>query len=130
MAESIEMPVLAEKRRSIEEVFQSIVDRAGAKTVYGEPVTAGDRTIIPVASIRYGFGGGSGAKEKQQHGGGGGGGLTARPVGVIEATPERTRFIPIYSIWSIAVAVGLGLALGMALVPKRVDVRVDKRDRR
>ncbi len=34
---------------------------ATVKNVFGEPVTHGDRVVIPVAKIAYGFGGGGGA---------------------------------------------------------------------
>jgi uncharacterized spore protein YtfJ len=99
-----------------EQVFQSIVDHGGAKTVYGEPVTMDGKTILPVAKIRYGFGGGSGHKGDHEHeGGGGGGGLFAKPVGVIEITPTQTRFIPISSNWTLVAAVALGVCAGWLL---------------
>lgn len=98
--------------------------------VYGEPVSVGGKTILPVASIRYGFGGGSGARENSgQHGGGGGGGLVAIPIGVVEITEAETRFLPITSNWMLLAAVGLGVALGFLIVPRRVEVRVEKRRR-
>jgi len=53
------------------------------KSVYGEPVTSGQRTILPVATVQFSFGGGGGGK-----GGGGGGKVTARPSGIVEVTPE------------------------------------------
>jgi uncharacterized spore protein YtfJ len=101
-----------------EQVFRSIVDHAGAKMVFGEPVSVGGKTIVPVAKIRYGFGGGSGAKGNgDQHGGGGGGGLVAKPVGVIEISQSETRFIPITSNWMLIAAVALGAVLGFPVVP-------------
>ena len=49
---------------NILEGFQSILDRLGnsasVKNVYGEPIVAEGKTIIPVAKVGYGFGGGSG----------------------------------------------------------------------
>ena len=33
-----------------------IPDRATAEACFGTPVTAGDRTVIPVADVSYGFG--------------------------------------------------------------------------
>ena len=83
MQETMETPVAVNR---LEEVFKSIVDHAGTKTVFGEPVTLEGKTILPVAKVRYGFGGGSGRKGGEQHGGGGGGGLVAKPVGVVEIT--------------------------------------------
>ena len=60
--------------------------------------------MIPVASIRYGFGVGGGEKGSQAYGGGGGGGLVARPLGVVEITPEGTRFVPISQMRVLALA--------------------------
>ena len=37
---------------------------ATVKNVYGEPIIAGDKTIIPVALVMYGFGGGYGYGQK------------------------------------------------------------------
>ena len=97
----------------LEETFKSIAERAGAKLVYGEPVSVGGKTILPIAKIRYGFGGGSGRKaEGDQEGGGGGGGLIANPVGIVEVTEAQTRFIPIQSHWALVAAVALGACFG------------------
>ena len=44
---------------TLEDMFQAIEDmrnKANVSAVYGEPVQAGERTIIPVADIKYGFG--------------------------------------------------------------------------
>ena len=94
---------------NIQELFQSITDRvqttANVKTVYGEPIAAEGKTIIPVARVRYGFGGGGGLQvalstdsEEQDDpdknaGGGGGGGVEVTPVGIIEITETETRYI-------------------------------------
>ncbi len=83
-----------------------------AKSVFGEPVTSGDRTVIPVASIRYGFGVGGGEKDAGKNGGGGGGGLVARPIGVVEITPEGTRFLPIGDMRTAALAALAAFAAG------------------
>jgi hypothetical protein len=67
-------------------------DRAGVEAVYGDPVTAGDRTVVPVARVAYGFGGGSGTGDDGD-GFGAGGGLTANPIGALEVDPDGTRFV-------------------------------------
>ena len=92
------------------EVFKSIVEHAGAKAVYGEPVSVNGKTVLPVATIRYGFGGGSVGRDDGHYGGGGG--LVAKPLGVVEITQSQTRFIPIYSTWTLLVAVGVGVYIG------------------
>lgn len=89
---------------SLKEVFDTLIEHlnggASVRTVYGEPVEAQGKTIIPVAKVMYGFGGGFGEKGKEKkngadgEGGGAGGGVRTKPVGVIEITDEDTRFIP------------------------------------
>lgn len=110
---------------------QAILDQLGAlkdagtvERVYGQAQTVGDRMVIPVAEIRtcLGFGFGSGNKSDDAaapkgEGGGGGGGVMARPVGVVEVSPEGTSFLPIdaaRSSWGLVLlGLGLGLLMGM-----------------
>lgn len=73
---------------------------SGASLCYGDPVTVGGRTVIPVGKVRarggMGFGGGSDAESAGSGGGGGGGGaLDAAPLGYIEVTAEGTNFTAI-----------------------------------
>ena len=68
MEQTMEPPVAAGSKTQLEEVFKSIIEHAGAKTVYGEPVSVDGKTVLPVATIRYGFGVGSGAKADGEHG--------------------------------------------------------------
>lgn len=99
---------------------------AGAvQRVFGAPVQNGERTIIPVARVSWGFGGGSGRGalrkmaegQEEKHapegeGGGGGGGIQIKPIGVFEITPEETRFIAPVAPARILLAGGVGLLLG------------------
>jgi uncharacterized spore protein YtfJ len=120
MEQTMEPPVAAESNTHLEEVFKSIIAHAGARTVYGEPVSVDGKTVLPVATVRYGFGGSSGGKGNNwQHGGGGGGGLIAKPLGVIEITQLQTRFIPIYSSRTLLLAIGLGVCIGFVASWKR-----------
>jgi len=97
-----------------EELIATISERlkatADVKVVYGEPQVIEGRTIIPVAVAAYGFGAGSGGG-KQGTGGGGGGGVSVRPIGCIEITAERTRFIPIVDVNRLATLGVIALAL-------------------
>lgn len=90
----------------LKDIFTDISEKLYAsstvKTVYGEPIEAHGKTIVPVAEVRYGFGagGGKGGKQKEadetyHEGAGGGGGVTVTPIGVLEITAEETRYIPI-----------------------------------
>lgn len=116
---------------SIQDYFQSIMERlqssASVRTVYGEPIVAEGKTIIPVARVAYGFGAGAGPVKKDQgegqtearEAGGGGGGVYARPVGVVEITKEDTKFIPIDERRKLAGALLIGLFLGLLIGSRR-----------
>jgi uncharacterized spore protein YtfJ len=120
MPETVEPPVAAESKTQFADVFKSIIEHAGARTVYGEPVSVDGKTVLPVATIRAGFGGSSGGTGNNwEHGGGGGGGLIAKPLGVVEITPSQTRFIPIVSSRALVIAVGVGVCLGWLIGSRR-----------
>ncbi len=105
------------------EILQSLKESIGAANVgavYGEPIEAQGKTIIPVAKIMYGFGGGggtggAGASIARGEGGGGGGGARAIPVGVVEVSNQGTRFVAISDRRKLAGAVVMGIGLGMWL---------------
>ena len=90
---------------NLPEVFKSLSDRlqttATVSTVYGEPVVAEGKTIIPVARVRYGFGAGSQEAGTNSAEGGvplgtgaaGGGGVEVSPMGMIMITADETRYI-------------------------------------
>jgi uncharacterized spore protein YtfJ len=94
-------------------------------SVYGDPVTIGARTVIPIAHVRYGFGGDGGNKDGRE-GGGGGGGMIAKPSGALEVTPEGTRFIPFEDKRKLITTLATGFALGALIVtltrPKHIEV--------
>lgn len=109
----------------IDGIVRNIVSKGGSRTVYGEPVTSGDRTIIPVAKVSYWFGLGYGSGTGPQigddgtvpggEGGGGGGKLNARPVGYIESSASGSRYVPVID-WSgllriLLTFVGVGVTL-------------------
>jgi uncharacterized spore protein YtfJ len=99
---------------------ESILSQAGVKAIYGEPITAQGKTVIPVAKLMYGYGagagtGGVGNSSAQGEGGGGGAGVRAIPVGVIEISDKQTCFIPITSRKKLAGAIVVGTLLGIFL---------------
>jgi uncharacterized spore protein YtfJ len=111
---------------TLSEILEPITSRlqstASVKSVFGEPITAGNRTIVPVARISVGFGGGigqgsasPGEARGEGSGGGGGGGVQARPVGVVEISDFETRFIPIHDKRRLAAAAALGLIAGILI---------------
>ena len=119
---------------TIPELFKSISERvqtaASVKTVYGEPVSAEGKTIIPVARVAYGFGAGGGSRgsrpeedvsgEVADEGGGGGGGVSVNPIGVIEITAGETRFISFEERRQIIRAALLGAVVGLFLLRRRL----------
>lgn len=104
----------------ISSLGEGLQKSANIKTVYGDPVSAEGKTVIPVAKIAYGFGGGSGTSEKgREEGQGGGAGFAAKPVGVVEITPEGTRFVSFFDRKKMAVSALLGLVLGFWIGKRR-----------
>lgn len=109
-------------REFIEPLAERLGDSATVKTVYGEPVEARGKTIIPVARVAYGLGGGSEVKkgeEENEEEAGGGGGVRVNPIGVLEVTNERTRFIRIGLGPKIAAAVLTGVIAGYWIRKRR-----------
>jgi uncharacterized spore protein YtfJ len=112
---------------NIEQYSKSIIERlqasASVKTIYGDPVTAEGKIVIPVARVSYGFGAGFGpgknGETETSSGGGTGGGVAANPIGVVEITKEDTKFIPIGEETRLLGALLLGLFLGLLLARKR-----------
>ena len=85
--------------RLLERLAELIGTRATVQDVFGEPVTREGLTIIPVARVRWGFGGGGGSADGPESGpasgSGGGGGVAADPVGYLEISPDGATFRPI-----------------------------------
>ena len=104
----------------LQSLHESLSTRAQVTSVFGDPIVAGDKTIIPVAKIAYGFGGGTGSggleiKTARGEGGGGGGGVGALPVGVFEVGPQGTRFVAVGDRKKLFGTLLLGAALGLLL---------------
>ncbi len=111
----------------IESLRDTLVSRANVTSVYGEPITAHGKTIVPLARIAYGFGFGAGSGRARhsenggepREGGGGGGGVAAIPIGVVEITPTDTRYIPFVDRKRLAASVVAGVLLGLLLGKRR-----------
>jgi len=113
--------------KEIDAMLDSLADlqaKANANAVFGNPVTAEGRTVIPVAKVAYGFGMGVGhetmvkeaeteeaeespEEEGSDSGGGAGGGMMAHPLAVIEVTPGGSRVKPVIDEQKLALAGGL-----------------------
>ena len=122
---------------SIPEPFAPVAEvlerNLSIRHVYGEPVLHGDTTVIPVATVAYGFGAGGGrgpgrlrrgaldegpSSEDDRidaQGAGGGGGVRMTPVGALEIGPEGTRFIRFHPLAPLFQAAAVGLVVGWLL---------------
>ncbi len=87
--------------RFLESLADRIGARAGVQAVFGEPIQRGELTVVPVARVRWFFGGGSGSggdptgAGATSSGSGGGGGVAADPLGHLEIRPSGASFQPI-----------------------------------
>ncbi len=107
-------------------ILSGLKSSASVSTVYGKPIHASGKTLIPVAKVAYGFGGGGETEKKGTIGKrdieteeGGGGGVAVKPVGVLEVTGKRTRFVPISRRTRLLGFLALGFVTGLAWSRKR-----------
>ena len=102
-------------------ISDKLGSRASVTSVFGDPITAHGKTVVPVARVAYGFGGGFGSgrasdqPDRSGEGGGGGGGVRAVPAGVLEITENRTRFVPFVD-WRVAAGAFAAGALSALLL--------------
>lgn len=96
----------------LDDAIARIVDKLGAKAgvqaAFGEPVTNGDVTVVPVARVRWGFGGGSGMGPDPKttaengtatsSGSGAGGAVGVTPIGYLEIRRSGAEFKLIESV--------------------------------
>lgn len=84
----------------LRDLLAQIQNGARVTTAIGEPITVGERVVIPVVEVAYGGGGGGGAGKSPQavdaegRGGGGGGGVRIRPLGCWVIGPTEERWVP------------------------------------
>jgi len=101
----------------LQSLKESVLGQASVKAIYGEPISAHEKTIIPVAKIIYGYGAGAGTggvgEKNRGEGGGGGGGVRAIPIGVIEVSKQQTRFVPITDRKKLSGVLLVGMVIGM-----------------
>ena len=87
---------------SVSDLIKSVVGElkevARSETVIGQPVTIGDRTVVPVVKISFGFGAGGGQGEAGTtggFGGGGGGGAKIEPAAFIVMDKDGIKLLPL-----------------------------------
>lgn len=94
--------------REIQKLLDSLAalrSKADVNAAFGEPVATEGRTVIPVAEVAYSFEVGvEGEAADEIAAGGGSGGMSARPLAVIEVTPQSTVVRPIIDEQKLALA--------------------------
>ena len=73
----------SEKNSILKEFIPQLKSLVQSETVFGEPYKVGEVTLIPVNSVKVGFGFGNGEILKNRDTGGGGGGVLLTPVAFI-----------------------------------------------
>lgn len=133
----------------VERIAERVGGKASVRAVFGDPIERDGLTIIPVAKVRWGFGGGSGtgpiavgpgrpgttpftegadaaAASRDQAAGSGtgaGGGVTADPIGWLEIGPDGATFQSISSSMpspAFVLAAGAAAALLLGSVARLV----------
>ncbi len=104
----------------LQSLKEGILSQASVRAIYGEPIAAHGKTVVPVAKVMYGYGAGAGAggvgdRSARGEGGGGGGGVRAIPVGVIEISDQHTRFVSITDRKKVGGAILLGVGVGVLM---------------
>ncbi|MDX1690456.1 MAG: spore germination protein GerW family protein [Acidimicrobiia bacterium] len=107
----------SELAAKVSESLGRVLAPVGVADVFGAPLEAGDRIVVPAAAVErgggFGFGGGGHAGDAGGGGGGGGGGgVQGRPVAVVEITDQGVEVHPVLDLTRLGVAaVGVALAL-------------------
>ena len=114
------------RKAMIDSAVEHLRTRGGMKTVYGEPVVIKGKTVIPVAKVTLGAASAArpGAMEHEPleageqgpvaaEAGNGAGGFAARPIGVVEISDSKTRFVAFGQSKRLAIAAAVGSGLGV-----------------
>lgn len=87
----------------VEEILKTVTDEISAmistKTVIGEHITVGKRTVIPVTKVSFGFGSGGGEGKRKESeegtGAGGGAGAVIEPIAFLVVSDEDVKLLTI-----------------------------------
>ena len=109
----------------IERVMGELHRIVQTKTVVGEPLVAGDLTLIPVSRITFGFGAGGGQEGKGQSGTGGG--ATVEPIAFVVIDPDGKAQILTLSDKDVSWSQVLGL---MPEAVSKIKSFVDRKSRK
>jgi uncharacterized spore protein YtfJ len=99
----------------VERLAEKLGVNANAKAIYSDPVQCDGVTVIPVAKVRWGFGGGDALKFNKRAKGGGGG-IQISPLGYIEMKEGRSTYRPINDPASWGPLMVIGGVVGWVLL--------------
>ena len=135
---------MAESAARVQGQVDEMIRRMNAKAVFGEPIRQDNVTLIPVASVTYGFGSGQGwgrganpkqgqadapeetaegaAETSQGEGGGAGGGAggMARPLGFIRIDENGVKWEPTMNMTLVSIGGMLMMAWNVFWVMKMI----------
>ncbi|MBD7985017.1 hypothetical protein H9649_10500 [Sporosarcina sp. Sa2YVA2] len=94
---------------SVKTLFKKFAKERDVSLVYGDPVEVGLMKVVPVAKVKYAFGGGGDGAGNE----GGGGSFSIDPIGVYEITPESATFKPVRDSRSLLIIVMALLSFGL-----------------
>jgi uncharacterized spore protein YtfJ len=120
----------------LQPIAQVFEQNLSIRLVYGEPIRQGERTVIPMAKVAFGFGAGSGrrplgrgrqesaasevsATDLVPEGAGGGGGARLTPVGALEIGPHGTRFVRYLRLPQLLAPMAIGFGAALLLARRR-----------
>jgi len=87
------------------EALERLDHLLSAKNVVGEPIRAGDATVVPLMAVGFGFGGGHGGPpEEGGDGAGVGGGAIPVALVVVDKDGVRIERLRPPSVWQMAEA--------------------------
>ena len=117
-------PAALVPERRADDILSRLADRVGARlissTIFGTAVERDGVTVVPVAAVRFGFGGGGGLAASGERGEGGGAVGAGTAAGYIELKDGRSRFVPIVHPFPMAALV-CATVLGVMLILRRAE---------
>ena len=107
---------------------------AKAKTILGDPIELGDKTVIPVCKVGVGFGAGGSDSKAEKGGenssGGGGGGFSVEPVAFLVIVGDDINLLPIKPdrVGSFAKAIPMTIDKISEMAEKAIKAKKAKKD--
>ena len=80
-------------RNTVEELFKGMDSFITSKTVVGDPIQAGEMTIVPLIDVTFAVGAGAGQKNEKNPGAGGGMGGKMSPTALLIIYQGTTKLI-------------------------------------